>query len=525
MEQQSHIANKDPNQSQKISAGRHGGPQVDVGSVPTTILPRKGILKVRFADDSDQQARLKKGSSPEKTAERQSQPRPAMTRCQGDALLIPQPPPPAPPPQPLRPQHLGPPPPTDAPLPPSLFDPTIASRPYLSGAAYELYTKFIEGLSQFVDYQAQLVRKRLAIQEKRVELRRLREEVSQSDVMLMNHIRRNATEDYPFEAETLTRLFEEAQSARDKCGPFEAEYELLELKLGAEEDALAGKYTDLEKRYDHFFRLREASTMGSEPSEVEIEYEESSSASSAHEHESRTPEAADLLYGTIIGEEIMVGQLPIFAQRKRTEVSPITHVFQAHKRLGQQSDVSDFALDHQSPGLEYDQSLMEYPEELLGISGARDVDVGVAHWSEYGLPEHKVSPKERLRDLSGGNVFAGLIDPGPLPEDMITDPRLDDVTSLLLFRDGDETMSELHGYLMDFNSTPERINNWLLHQLRLSRRETFALRGWVQKLDVVMPDWPTTSLELWSSDELGYSQPYIHGSVEDYSEYDALIAW
>jgi hypothetical protein len=128
-----------------------------------------------------------------------------------------------------------PPPPLEAPQPPTLFNPQIESDDYLNAAAYELYTKFMGELSEFVMMQGEVSRQRLAVQEKRLGLRRLRGDVSQCDMQLVDYLRQCMATGVPPGATNLNKFFEASHTARDLVGPIEAEYEPLEINLGSNE--------------------------------------------------------------------------------------------------------------------------------------------------------------------------------------------------------------------------------------------------------------------------------------------------
>ncbi|KAH7409823.1 hypothetical protein DE146DRAFT_784969 [Phaeosphaeria sp. MPI-PUGE-AT-0046c] len=167
----------------------------------------------------------------------------------------------SPPPQPAPPpsQHgraaLAPPPP-DAPLPPSIFTNGIEADEYLCNPAFKLHTQVFDDLAAFVDQQVKMFKLRLDIQENRVNLKRLREEVSRCDIEFISSVRNHVATERSLDNSTIMTLFEAAQLARDHYGPAEAEYEPLEVALGAEEYELKDMYSKLDTRFKRFFRLK-----------------------------------------------------------------------------------------------------------------------------------------------------------------------------------------------------------------------------------------------------------------------------
>lgn len=72
----------------------------------------------------------------------------------------------------------------------------------------------------------------------------------------------------------------------------------------------------------------------------------------------------------------------------------------------------------------------------------------------------------------------------------------------------------LQEYLSNFENARDRVNRWILHQLRLSRREVFGLQRRITTAAPEMNDWVDMVLDEWSSDTLGQEQSSIYGSTE-----------
>lgn len=73
---------------------------------------------------------------------------------------------------------------------------------------------------------------RLAVQERRKELHRLREHVSKCDMVLINCLREQINGSLPPDERVVLNLFEASQAVRDEIGPIEFEHEPLEIMLG-----------------------------------------------------------------------------------------------------------------------------------------------------------------------------------------------------------------------------------------------------------------------------------------------------
>jgi hypothetical protein len=207
-----------------------------------------------------------------------------------------------------------PPPPLTAPQPPTFFNRDIEADEYLNEAAFRLYTKFIDELAEFVDQQGEVIKLRLAVQEKRQELQRLRENVSQCDMVFVNQARQYMIREASAGDETLVLLFEAAQAARDQVGPIEVEYEPLEIELGYQENRLKQQYEKIEARFEHFFRLNATSTTRQSIPSI-IEYESSSEVTESRADDihpdqmglERSNAITGLLHGTHVGERVVIG--------------------------------------------------------------------------------------------------------------------------------------------------------------------------------------------------------------------------
>jgi hypothetical protein len=400
-----------------------------------------------------------------------------------------------------------PPPPDEGPRTPSLFTKDIEADQFLSRSAYITYTKFIDELSEFVDQQGQVVRKRLAVQSKRTELKRQREIVSRSDVMLIDKVRNYMSSEAPSGNDEMVLLFEAAQEARDRVGPMEAEYEPMEIDLGAEESKLQAKYADLEMRFEHFFRLKVTSTRQSEPSD--IEYEASTTASMAEEFEMYEENANHevLLHGTRIGEQVQIGQSPVMVKESVHADQTLIEV----KKQPASSDLLDFLPKHRSSVTTEDKA---QEVDLTGISGTETVEPTWPSVPQFSQEYMSLS----FMKLGVGTIFEPFEDLSTSSDDLLMDPRHEDADDILLLEDDvddAQSRSVLSDYLIRFDSTRDRVNRWMLHQLRISPREAHTLKRQVACDLSDILDWTVVSLREWSNDEMGCLQPYYQGSIED----------
>ncbi|KAF2732579.1 hypothetical protein EJ04DRAFT_553918 [Polyplosphaeria fusca] len=425
------------------------------------------------------------------------------------------PPPPPPPPPGLFPDHIAdadgevpqvppPPPPKGAPMPMDIFLPAVDNHPYLSERANRLYSRFMEELERFVSMQGEVIRSRVLTQERREELRMLRENVSRCDASFIDHLRVCMTEGKPANDKKLQELFEAAQEARDLVGPKAAEYEPMEVKLGADEFALKEQYESLENRYDHFFRLNATSTTHvSVPSRIDFEPESTVSDAGDRELGEDQPRDYSLFQGRYIGEKVKVGQMPL------PEGEPLPPE-QAHPPASN---------THYTPVSEVKNS-SDHREAAKKLSGGDGDD------RLEDLPGGAPDPASDIQEpndlylevddpfRSIGEIFSAPDEFEGFPEEMEMDQSLSDGDSLIVRSTDDETLSTLSEYLLSFDSTRDRVNRWLLHKLRVSPLEVYELRRAVLHKSPNVPDWANHVLDLWPKDSLGLGPRYHQGSIE-----------
>ncbi len=482
------------------------------------LSPRKGILKsptVHFPEElgpvADDPVRVSP-STPQHPSATISHSLPVEST---QILALPPPPPPPPPPPIVHPAP-PPPPPINAPEPPTLFNREIEANEYLNEAAYKLYTKFIDELSEFVDQQGEVIRMRLQVQEKRADLKRLREEVSQCDMLLINHVRQGMTSGIPSNDATMISLFEAAQAARDLVGPKELDYEPLEVGLGAAEHKLKEKYANIENKFEHFFRLNATSTTKqSLPSKIEYERSTNSSVSKGFkEWTGLEPRDTGLLYGTFIGEQVGIGQTPLRMEQGLTEMLPRQEP-PVHKMPPPSTDTADLSKKHRSSMATIDDKPGdEPPASLLGIAGIEGPDISQSQ--EIETRDRRIS--QSLKGVAYHSIIEVSDEQISLLDDLPLDSDLLDGGDLLVLEEQMDKQSIFSDYLASFDNTRDRVNRWILHQLRVSPREVYALGRVIRESSPELSGWAVHVLKEWPNDMLGHGQSYHQGSIEDESD-------
>lgn len=418
-----------------------------------------------------------------------------------------------------------PPPPTDSPQAPTLFNREIAADEYLNNAAYTLYTKFIDQLSVFVDQQDAVIRLRLAVQEKRQDLRRLRANVSQCDIALIDYLRKCILDITPTDLAKVNELLLAAEAARDLVGPKELEYEPMEVGLGAEEHKLKDQYAIIEGRFEHFFKLNATSTTKqSIPSKIEYEASTAPSGSGGgKEWSGLEPRDTSLFHGRFIGDQINIGQTPKPAESRTADIITSPEITKNHIKKSnvpeRYSDSADDSTKYRSVATIGDKSFDGLATDLLGVACTEDSVL--THLQKVNHRNRRLS--QSLKGVSYDSLFETFVQPEVLPPDLPLDPGLQEGDSLLLLDQNTEIRSVLSDYLISFESTRDRVNRWILHQLRISPREIYALRRQVIECTPGVPHWAILALSEWPNDMLGPDQSRHQGSLEGCSD-DPVMA-
>ncbi|KAF2868127.1 hypothetical protein BDV95DRAFT_158194 [Massariosphaeria phaeospora] len=398
------------------------------------------------------------------------------------------PPPPPPPPPPDTPQALDP------------FHPTLGldGAPRLNKAAIRVYTKFMDELAEFVELQGSVISSRVEVQQERVKLRIYRERVSKCDMDFIDRLRGCMSEGTVAEDAHLQELYQASQTARDEVGPLEVDYEELEVKLGANEFALKEKYTDLEFRYQNFFKLHATSTTMVAPSSIEWEDPSQHSNANMREPDEQEPREYQLFHGANIGESIKVGQLPRTVNPPTVSTSEETPTPDKHKPKSKQRKLSvemHELAPHQTTKLSDGEFMADSVDDFYGLGGSP---------SDWKSAEVRSQNLQWMGDLPPISEF-----PEELVEELAAAPGVDENNDLLLRGSDEATQSTLSDYLMNFDSTRDRVNRWLLHKLRVSPWEVFELRRHVAAAPGEVPDWAAKALQCWADDtiDLAILQP------------------
>lgn len=95
---------------------------------------------------------------------------------------------------------------------------------------------------------------------------------------------------------------------------------------------------------------------------------------------------------------------------------------------------------------------------------------------------------------------------------------------MLLLGESNETHNILSGYLVNFESTPDKVNRWTLQQLRISPREIYNLHRSIAEHTGEPFHGASSVLKAWPHDSLGHDNMYDKGSVELEGSYENLQA-
>lgn len=384
----------------------------------------------------------------------------------------------------------------------------------------------MDEVAEFVEIQGNVIKKRVEVQERRVVLTHHRGHIRRCDTALFDHIRKSMDNQDSNQDADLKELFDAAQKARDKVVPLEDHYEALEVELGAAEYVLQEKYGRLELRFENFFKLHGTSlSTARAPSEFSFESESSVRAEGAREQEDSRQ---SLLNGAVVGNQVKIGQEPITLGGSKEPRRPLTTLRNAEIRGMTLKDMT----------LKAPTQLITKPGSSRGSTDALEflrkqvssVEESMARDDEEAIGltrEQRMS--ESLRGIGELTSFDISIVPDSLHEtrdtllsfesraQILDDPMLSGGESLLLRSSDAETQSTISDYLMKFDSTRDRVNRWLLHQLRISPKEIFELQRQVRCRNHDVPDWANLALQMWDRDTARYSSTYTLTS-EDESE-------
>ncbi|KAF2794484.1 hypothetical protein K505DRAFT_374601 [Melanomma pulvis-pyrius CBS 109.77] len=405
------------------------------------------------------------------------------------------------PPPPQVNAHGGPPPmlfPTMQPLPPGppmpldLFAP--GSSTYINTASMTLYTKFMDELANFVSMQGDVIQTRVQVQEKRRRVKLYRENVAKCDMEFINYLRQCKANGTVLADPELERLFEASHTARDEVGPEEDDYEALEVQLGGFEYVLKEKYQSLETRFENFFKLRATSTTNkSAPSSIDFEPPSAPSDPDERQWEGQEPRQYTLFQGAFVGDKVRVGQLPVVGDISKVDDAEQQPDHEPLSGIHGSSDTPDQARRNRSVANNVpDEGGSQPPDDLRGMEPEEP------EWTAPEFESRETRMNISLREI----MDLPTITEGPerFLEDLNVEQSFGDGDSLLLLGSDSDTQSTLSDYLMQFESTRNRVNRWLLHKLRVSPLEVFELRRKVLESPQLIPDWANRALDLWEND-------------------------
>jgi hypothetical protein len=437
----------------------------------------------------------------------------------------------------------------------------------VSRAAFKLYQKFVVAVSDFVELQGNVTRKRVEVQERRTICRLQRGYIHQCDQALIEHLRTAPTNKRLKKDAKLAELFEESQRARDEAIPLEDHYEALEVELGAAEYSLKEKFGPLVYRFENLFSLDAATSVPAVPSALS-----NFSFISSDQSSNQDPDQGLVRVGWEAGDGVKVGQIPtsLWMQQNPSHAREQPPSPRRPPRLRrsdggseplvfpslQMSSVDPLAprTIKPRPGKVREQTI---EDNIVGVGGHEEI----REWrrSERST-ETPGSLKRKVSSLDGEASRTSTVETGQAREQQVTEsligigdfsapdiiaeegdenaPGLDDFSDwpfqegphryfahisqqagddeTLLLRGSDgETQSTLSDYLMVFDSTRERVNKWLLHKLRVSPLEVFELQGRVRATSQNVPDWERRALNMWDSDGYELGMAYDDGSIDE----------
>lgn len=357
--------------------------------------------------------------------------------------------------------------------------------------------------------QSDVTRLRVHVQQKRAGLRIARERVSAVDRKFMDALRHNWPDGVFPQDHYLTDLYEECRDARDTLGPIEDEYNHLDLKLGSKEYEVDEKIKTLAEKYNfgqgqngHYAH----SALETESSDIEFEpapmtlpnvmsfHSDIDNGEDAfpQDHHARPGVRFDDIYGGAVevGElprmspsvpDEVLGNSPGHAGNHPVSTPPHTSVYLASRAMLPKFD--NDGLRFSAPDLECQPNRRS------------------SHYSQEGFGLNKFG-------LDWYSDFVELHDNGAdLASDM-QDIRMLGHDDLYLTGADSTNRSILSDYILNFRDTHDRVNKWLLYNLRTSDWQIFQLRKHVElEARPSQPNinWTSSALSLWGSDDAAHA--------------------
>jgi hypothetical protein len=244
----------------------------------------------------------------------------------------------------------------------------------------------------------------------------------------------------------------------------------------------------------------------------EIEYESTSAHSAIGEREWAGLDSRDteLFQETFIGEIVAVGQLPV-----RAGTAQAAQGVWEMKRPRKSSDTVEQPVQKQST------SASEYRPRSQD-DGAPSIIPALEELKKPQQQENESREKLMSQTLTGigSDSVSVLVDyPNVLPDSFSSKSKFHGGDALLLLDNDTDSQSTLSDYLITFENVRDRVNRWLLHQLRLSPREVYALRREVIQYLPEDPTWGELALSQWPNDSmeedmLSYTNTAVRDRVE-----------
>jgi hypothetical protein len=343
---------------------------------------------------------------------------------------------------------------------------------------------------------------RLAVVDPRFRLKSLflcRYNLDCSHILFIDYLRKCHAEGWPLYDSEYNELSDAAQAARDLAGPLEAEYEPLEIQLGSSEHKLQEKYESIEFRFQSYFRLN-ANPSTQQDMSSEIEYVSTSAHSALEEREWAGLDSRDteLFQGSFIGEIVGIGQLPVRVESNDAAVQTAQGVWEV-KHHTKSSDTIEQSAQRQSTSLPEYRPRSEDDTAPSGIPALDELEEPQQQENES--REKRMS--QTLKGIGSSSVSVLVEYPDVLPDSFSSKAKFHGGDALLLLDNDTDSQSTLSDYLVTFEDVRDRVNRWLLHQLRLSPREVYALRREVIQHLPEDPAWGRLALSQWPNDDMG----------------------
>ncbi|KAF2660406.1 hypothetical protein K491DRAFT_774867 [Lophiostoma macrostomum CBS 122681] len=406
---------------------------------------------------------------------------------------------------------------TSSNLPPRepIFTPAADGDTYVNKTAFKLYSRLMQEIADFVEFQNNVTKKRTQAQERRMYLKLQRAYIRQCDTHLFEQVQEGIASDNINE-DDLMLLIDSSQKARDDVIPLEDYYEALELELGADEFALRERLGKLEYRYESFFKLH-GTSISTAPVPSNFSFESESSVE-GKEDKDTSPQGR---YRTAVGYAIPIGETPTaLANAQETTVDAETMKPKQLPRLKGSDGVSEPISFRHSQHASHTRPENEHIAATLVALRDQEVPQDIAGIGFGPLEEDQISTWESLFGVQDPSLL--YEHPNRVLEEILLDSTFTDSDPLLLRGSDGDTQSTLSEYLLDFESTRDRVNKWLLHKLRVSPREVFELQRQVQSSQPTAPDWANVVLKSWNTVGIGFDRGY-HAGSESWTEQNEKV--